>query len=288
LNEGKLFYVYDYRHATFENVPFERRFVIKAEPNEVSEIQKKDIDYAVLPRYWVDKKAVLDLYRKKSVPPDAVFLMRNASQPMTNARVSIGTLAPFCAASNGCPLVIIRSHENHNRIQKMILFAAVFNSLTFDFILRQKMATGNINKFILYQVAAPHPSAFKQKIKFEDEECTAKDIAIQQVVALQFNTNSMQEFFEPIGYNLPMEWDLERRMQSFCIVDALVAHLYGLSREQYAYILSRFRILAKQEEKVLGEFKTRELCLHYFDQIKLIQQQSEKRSGAINSVELKT
>jgi hypothetical protein len=130
------------------------------------------------------------------------------------------------------------------------------------------MSTGNINKFILYQVAAPDPSAFDKCIRFEGKELTANELAIQNVVPLQFNTNSMKPFFEQLGYNQPIVWNLEERMRSMSILDALVAHLYGLSREQYHHILSRFEILAKQEEKVFGKFKTRELCLYYFDKIR--------------------
>ena len=152
----------------------------------------------------------------------------------------------------------------------MALFSAMFNSLTFDFILRQKMASGNINKFILYQVAALHPLAFNKRIRFENNECTARELTIQQMVLLQFDTKSMKPFFESLGFNTPIIWNVEKRMKAFSIIDALIAKLYCIDRNHYAYILSRFEILSKQEEKIFGKFLTRELCLDHFDKIEVI------------------
>jgi len=46
-----------------------------------------------------------------------------------------------------------------------------------------------------------------------------------------------------------------------------VAHLYGLSREDFAYILDTFPVLRKKEKKAFGEFMSKRKCLEEYDRI---------------------
>jgi hypothetical protein len=267
LYEGKLFYLYDYRHATFEGVPESRRFLIKAEPSGVDDVSKQDIDYEITPRYWVKKDVVLQELQSKKTVSDALFLIRNASQPMTNARVAIGSLVPQSGASNGCPVLIFRGQNDAETAKRIILFEAMFNSITFDYVLRQKMSTGNVNKFILYQVAGLVPDKFALQVSLMGKNVSAADLILQNVHILQFNTKSMSTFFSRFGLSTAFIWDNERRSKSICIIDALIAHLYGLTRPQYEYILSQFNLVENQEMKSFGEFRTKRMCLEYYDKI---------------------
>ncbi len=55
-----------------------------------------------------------------------------------------------------------------------------------------------------------------------------------------------------------------------------MAHLYGLSKEDFAYILDTFTVLKKKEEKVFGEFMSKRKCLEEYDRIKLILEESKR------------
>ncbi len=44
-------------------------------------------------------------------------------------------------------------------------------------------------------------------------------------------------------------------------IDAYVAHLYGLSWDDFACILDTFPVLKKKEEKAFGEFMSKRKCL---------------------------
>jgi hypothetical protein len=50
-------------------------------------------------------------------------------------------------------------------------------------------------------------------------------------------------------------------------IDAYVAHLYGLSRDDFAYILDTFPVLKKKEKKAFGEFMSKRKCLEEYDRI---------------------
>ncbi|MFC1497173.1 Eco57I restriction-modification methylase domain-containing protein [Verrucomicrobiota bacterium] len=69
---------------------------------------------------------------------------------------------------------------------------------------------------------------------------------------------------------LPDRRDTGPRSQLRAEVDAYVAHLYDLSREDFAYILDAFPVLKKKEIKVFGEFQSKRKCLEEYDRIKQI------------------
>ncbi len=66
---------------------------------------------------------------------------------------------------------------------------------------------------------------------------------------------------------LPDRRDTGDRAQLRAEVDAYVAHLYGLSRDDFSYILDTFPVLKKKEEKAFGEFMSKRKCLEEYDRI---------------------
>ncbi|MEA1867858.1 MAG: hypothetical protein U9N19_07150 [Thermodesulfobacteriota bacterium] len=69
---------------------------------------------------------------------------------------------------------------------------------------------------------------------------------------------------------LPDRRDTGDRAQLRAEIDACVAHLYGLSRDDFAYILDTFPVLKKKEKKAFGEFMSKRKCLEEYDRIKII------------------
>ena len=49
--------------------------------------------------------------------------------------------------------------------------------------------------------------------------------------------------------------------------DAYVAHLYGLSRDDFEYILGTFPVLERKEQKAFGEFMSKRKCLEEYDRL---------------------
>ena len=69
---------------------------------------------------------------------------------------------------------------------------------------------------------------------------------------------------------LPDRRDTGDRAQLRAEIDAYVAHLYGLSRDDFAYILDTFPVLKKKEKKAFGEFMSKRKCLEEYDRVKII------------------
>jgi hypothetical protein len=73
---------------------------------------------------------------------------------------------------------------------------------------------------------------------------------------------------------LPDRRDTGDRAQLRAEIDAYVALLYGLSRDDFAYILNTFPVLKKKEMKAFGEFMSKRKCLEEYDRIKIVLENS--------------
>ena len=84
--------------------------------------------------------------------------------------------------------------------------------------------------------------------------------------------NLTQEWGPHCGVNerLPDRRDTGGRAQLRAEIDGYVAHLYGLSRDDFAYILDTFPVLRKNEEKLFGEFMSKRKCLEEYDRLTLV------------------
>jgi len=68
----------------------------------------------------------------------------------------------------------------------------------------------------------------------------------------------------------PDRRDTGDRAQFRAEIDAYVAHLYGLSRDDFSYILDTFPVLKRKEEKAFGEYMSKRKCLEEYDRIATI------------------
>ena len=69
---------------------------------------------------------------------------------------------------------------------------------------------------------------------------------------------------------LPDRRDTGDRAQLRAEIDAYVAHLYGLSRDDFSYILDTFPVLKRKEEAAFGEFMSKRKCLEEYDRIEKV------------------
>jgi len=61
--------------------------------------------------------------------------------------------------------------------------------------------------------------------------------------------------------------DTGDRAQLRAEIDAYVAHLFNLTREEFAYVLNKFPVLRRKDEGEFGEFVTERKCIEEYDRI---------------------
>ena len=142
----------------------------------------------------------------------------------------------------------------------MHLLAANLCSYALDFCIRQKVQGSNINWYIVEQLPVIAPAAYDRPFG----STTARELVRDHVLRLTYTAHDLAPFARDLGYDgPPFRWDEERRRHLRARLDALYFHLYGLSREDAAYVLSTFPIVRHQDETRFGTYRTRDLILAY-------------------------
>lgn len=193
------------------------------------------------PRYWVDeqegRKALLG--RNQSDNGQKLDYQYYRLGFRAIARTSdIRTLIvgpiiknSFCGNS-----ILVLSEIDKISSTKIVLAQAIFNSFVLDLYIR-KMVSANINMFYIYQLPVPR---LTESDRFFNE-------IVQRAAKLICTTPEFDELAQEVGLGSHTNGvtDETERAQLRSEIDGMVAHLYGLTEEEFTYILTTFPLVSE-------------------------------------------
>ena len=139
---------------------------------------------------------------------------------------------------------------------------ANLNSMCLDFVARQKAQGTHLNWYIVEQLPVIAPDDYDRQ--FGDK--SAREIVRDHVLKLTYTAHDMEPFARDLGYEgPPFVWNEEDRRHLRARLDALYFHLYGLSRDDAAYVMDTFPIVRRDDEKRFGKYRTKEMVLAYMN-----------------------
>ena len=139
-----------------------------------------------------------------------------------------------------------------------------------------------MNLFTMKQMPLPTPDQIPNNLKWEMAKRVIElnyfnhDMDAWAEELWKKMTETQREEMPNIGEKVPFAFNPERRAVVQAELDAIVAHLFGLSDEDLRYILDpedvcgegcineTFRVLKDRELRELGEYRTRRLVLNAF------------------------
>jgi hypothetical protein len=146
------------------------------------------------------------------------------------------------------------------------LLLAQFNSFSFDYVTRQKVGGTTISYFITHQLPVLPATTYEQSCTWSGGAQTLKNWLLPRVLELTYTAWDLEAFAQDCGWSgPPFRWDDERRFQLRCELDAAFFHLYGLNRDDTAYILDTFPIVKRKDEEKFGTYRTKERILELYD-----------------------
>ncbi len=197
------------------------------------------------PRYWVNEQegraAVLGRTADAGLSLDyqAYRLGFRDIAANTNERTVVSTIIPPTFHGNKIPTVHIFNDSNERYISdpEQAYLCAVWNSFVLDYVIRMRVTT-TLNFFYLYQLPVPRltekDAAFRPIVERAARLiCTTPefDDLAKEILGGQASSRA-------VGATDPAE-----RAKLRAELDALVAHLYGLTEEEFAYILTTFPLV---------------------------------------------
>ncbi len=205
------------------------------------------------PRYWVTeragRKALLGSERDQGQQLDYQHYRMGFRDvaASTNERSAIATIIPANVfAGNTLPVHTRGSMVAPNAAQLLYLVAA-FDSFVFDWLIRTKI-TNHLNFFFVYQMPVPRLSAAD----------AAFGPIVERAARLICTTPEFDALAKEVGLSGHKQGATDKleRSKLRAELDGLVAHLDGLTEDEFAHILSTFPIVeASAKQAALAAFK---------------------------------
>lgn len=298
LYEAKLIHQYTHRWASYHN----------GNTRDLSLQELQDPYITIASRYWVEKEQIQKRLQDRNWQKQWLLGFRRITNT-TNERTFLLSVLPIVGAGDSVFLMLPQISNPF----KGALLLSVFNSVVLDYITRQKMGGTNLSFFIVKQLPVLPPQTFgKAELEYivprvlelvytaydlqpfaQDiwDECK-HDLDLREQIMLQRRANhsATHQLADPQlsaavdSLSLfqdqappPFIWHEERRAQLRAELDAYIAKLYGLSRDELRYILDpkdvygpdfpgeTFRVLKEKEERLYKEYRTRRLVLEAWD-----------------------
>lgn len=253
LFEAKMIHQFDHRWATYEH---EAHSNSEPKVRDLTQIEKDDYNFAVLPRYWVSEGVVKDRIGDKWQHHWVMGYRRVART--TDERSVIATLFPLAAVGDSIFLFL----PQVSSVKLALCLLGCLNSLVLDYVARQKIGGMNLNYYITEQLPILTPEVFERTATWTKAIPISEWIA-PRVAALLNLTPAV------IGLQQELSLAIDRTLLR-AELDAAYFHLYGVQRDAVEHILSTFPVLENNEVKHCGEYLTRNLVMRAYDKLALV------------------
>jgi hypothetical protein len=288
LYEGKVFRQFDHRYATYR----------EGDRYLTNDKEKRQAEFTISTRYWVSSR---DIEEAKPSEWDRKWMVgfRDIARP-TDIRTALFSLIPNVGVSDQAGLLFFSRNTTTPEVSCLL---ANTNAFVLDFAARQKVGGAHLKKYIAYQLPIHHSERYTPALlrfivprvlelsyaawdlaAFADDVWREAGGALQEAIADQWQASAEAtggghrgaappDWVERSGNaeeqfpHAPFMWDAERRRRLRAELDALYGHLYGLEREELSYILDTFPIVKRKDVEAFGDFRTKKLVLHCFDQM---------------------
>jgi len=251
LYEAKMIHQFDHRWATYDGNTV----------RDVSDDEKRDPMRVVMPRYWVNERNV-----DAAIGSTPYMLGFRDVARSTDERTAIAGIIPRVAVGNKLPIIVLNrragqfstltSSDEYILRRNTVLYTNL-TSFVFDYVVRQKLGGTTMNFFYVKQLPVLSLNTYNSEYL---------TYIVSRVLELTYTAWDLQPFARDLGYDgPPFAWDVERRFQLRCELDALYFHLYSIARDDVDYIMGTFPIVKRKDEAIYGVYRTKEEILRIYD-----------------------
>ena len=221
------------------------------------------------PRFWVNEaeaRKALGLLPATKGDYQRYRLAYRLIARSTDEITLISTVSPRDVFAGHSLAVVVSQDETLANPVGQLVASAIMNSFSLNAVLRQKVSA-NITMFYAYQLPFPrltvgHPHFDALVVRAARLTCTTPEFADLWNGVARHYPQEMPAPWRPVlpppGGGGPGRGSTDpgERARLRAEIDALVADLYGLSEEDFAYILTTFPLLDRDQLPLEGEPKS--------------------------------
>jgi type I restriction-modification system DNA methylase subunit len=203
------------------------------------------------PKYWIDEKEARQNLLKKKTETQQVLnyqkyrLAFREIARNTDIRSFMATLLPKNVFANH-KLMLSNLETSETTQQELLYICSLLNSYICDFMIRQRVTT-SISMFMFYQTPVP-------RLTKGDRGSVAErhfTEIVQRAAKLICTTSEFDQLAQDVGLDSHKNGitDETQRAQLRAELDGIIAHLYGLTEEEFKYILTTFPIVPEETKQ---------------------------------------
>lgn len=257
LYEAKMLSHFDHRFSTYRGAT-QAQLNVGSLPRP-SEKEHDNPNLEPLARYWIDRTEVSTRLHDRW---DRTWLLgwRDIARS-SDSRTFVPSVLPASAVGHVFPLAFPLDPTYGPDLQ------AVWSSLVFDYVARQKLSGTHMTYTVLKQVVCPTPATFAIPTEWQPEQ-TLTEWVRPYALELSYTSWRLKPYAVDVGDDgPPFHWDVDRRALLRADLEAAFLHVYGLDRAEAEHVLDSFSVVRKYDERDHGEYRTKRLVLEAYDRI---------------------
>ena len=190
--EGKFIAPYDGRFSGYDGVDVSRRYLSKASSRALAPNLKNNRFIVPVPRYFIEGEKWENLTKNYQ---GKYSLMWRSLTSATNTDVCIATILPHVPASQSIQFLQLPNSTD------LALLLAIFNSSTFNRILRLKMSGIDLTQSVIRQVPVPPRNRYSVKVLYQGKKDTLASHIIKRVAILLSDDARLDDFRRELEHN---------------------------------------------------------------------------------------
>lgn len=227
--EGKFFSSFDGVYAGFNKVPEVDRYKAKAHARKLSDADKQNHCYPES-RFYIKKskwEALSATYQ------DNYMLAWHSLTSATNERACVATILPFIPASQSVQFL------STNSVDELVYLCCLFNSVVFDYIVKNKLTGIDLTQSFIKQIAIPSIDSARQCIvRYNENTISVYSLLYSICREILKNDERLKDLWsqsiKPVC-GLPSD-----RKSLLTLMDILVTVLYQIPYIYINYIFSSY------------------------------------------------
>jgi len=260
LYEAKMVHIFDHRYSSYSGLDVSADDDLSA--TLLTDREKRDPNCRVTPRCYVKASVFKDRMQSRDSGRRWILSMRDTARS-TDERTAIFAVRPYAPSNDKLPSVFVPATA-----RSVAVLLANLSSFVFDYVARQKVGGINLGVYIVEQLPVLSAEAVTNPCPWSNAQEAIASWVAPRVLELTFTAHDMSAFAEDLGWTgPPFIWDPIRRFQLRCELDAAFFHLYGLTRDEVAYVMDTFPIVRRHDEKEHGDYRTKLTILDLYDQM---------------------
>ena len=220
--EGKFIGQYNGRFATFCQMSETEMYKNKA---SAKKIQGHNPSIPVS-RFFIETK----FWERISVKlKEKYSLLWRSLTSSTNSRTMIATILPKTPTCQSIQLLQVPL------VDDLLMILALFNSMTFDYIVRLKLSNIDLTQTVVLQMPIPERHDYEKPVVGFDLSKSAKEIIMSRLKIIYANESRLVDVFGVC--EKATECEIKRAITD---IDEIIRRLYGISDEYYRQIVCSF------------------------------------------------